>query len=299
MIKLNRKEREELRQRYRDDKLFKAWSHPLNVISLELGQPAPEAIWLATEKVHLRLRKLGNDAPSEIDYVFSELIEELQDSEGITKGEATFTSVIIFIVLMSQLCAAKPHMGINPNKGCCKALARILTKDAFLTITRTLLGMLKNERFDPNDNKVIIPVINYLDEAEYEKMLSEAIRNDIESMVDMILDKTKALKSKFKFGWSEYHDLWVQILSRAGMLSRIKEVCPRGNKWKFNMKMVSNVLGIIHANEKIDSNPTAISTLLRMSSSRHYISYHSGGTTSYCAFSEEEHAWIVSLVKNL
>ena len=56
MIKLDRKERDELRQRYRDDKLFQAWSHPLNVISMELDMPAPEAIWLATEKIHLQLR---------------------------------------------------------------------------------------------------------------------------------------------------------------------------------------------------------------------------------------------------
>lgn len=299
MIELDRKERDELRQRYRDDKLFQAWSHPLNVISMELDMPAPEAIWLATEKIHLRLRKLGDNAPSEIDFIFSECVEDLQGGEGVTKGEALFTSVIIFIVLMSQLCAAKPHMGQNPNKGCCKALARILTRDPFLAVTRELLGMLRNERVDLNDNKVIVPVINYLDEAEHEKMLLDATRKDIESMVEKILDKTAALKPVLGFEWSKYHGLWVQILSQAGMLSRIKEINPRQNEWKFNLKMVSNVLGIIHTNNKIDCCPKSISTLIRLDSSRTYISNHADYSGSRGVFNEEEHKWIDGLVKNL
>ena len=299
MIKLDRKERDELRQRYRDDKLFQAWSHPLNVISMELKMPAPEAIWLATEKIHLRLRKLGDNAPSEIDFIFSECVEDLQGGEGVTKGEATFTSVIIFIVLMSQLCAAKPHMGQNPNKGCCRALARILTRDPFLAVTRELLGMLRNERVDLNDNKVIVPVINYLDEAEHEKMLSDATRKDIESVVEKILDKTAALKPRFSFDWTEYRNLWVQVLSEPDMLSCIKEVSPNKNEWDFNMKMVCNVLGIIHANNKIDGSIKRISTLIRMDSSRPYISYHADYSGSRGAFNEEEHKWIEGLVKNL
>lgn len=299
MIELDRKERDELRQRYRDDKLFQAWSHPLNVISMELDMPAPEAIWLATEKIHLRLRKLGDNAPSEIDFIFSECVEDLQGGEGVTKGEALFTSAIISFVLMSQLCAAKPHMGQNPNKGCCKALARILTRDPFLAVTRELLGMLRNERVDLNDNKVIVPVINYLDEAEHEKMLSDATRKDIESMVEKILDKTAALKPKFSFDWTEYRNLWVQVLSEPGMLSRIKEVSPNKNEWNFNMKMVSNVLGIIHANNKIDSCIKGISTLIRLDSSRTYISNHADYSGSRGVFNEEEHKWIDGLVKNL
>ena len=299
MIKLDRKERDELRQRYRDDKLFQAWSHPLNVISMELGLPVPEAIWLATEKIHLQLRKLGDNAPSEIDYVFSDCVEDLQGGEGVTKGEALFASAIIFFVLMSQLCAAKPHMGQNPNKGCCRALARILTRDPFLAVTRTLLGMLRNERVDLNDNKVIVPVINYLDEAEHEKMLSDATRKDIESMVEKILDKTAALKPKFSFDWTEYRNLWVQVLSEPGMLSRIKEVSPNKNEWNFNMKMVSNVLGIIHANNKIDCCIKGISTLIRLDSSRPYISFHADYSGSRGVFNEEEHKWIDGLVKNL
>ena len=299
MIKLDRKERDELRQRYRDDKLFQAWSHPLNVISMELGLPAPEAIRLATEKIHLQLRELGDNAPSEIDYVFSDCVEDLQGGEGVTKGEALFASAIIFFVLMSQLCAAKPHMGQNPNKGCCKALARILTRDPFLAVTRTLLGMLRNERVDLNDNKVIVPVFNYLDEAEHEKMLSDATRKDIESMVEKILDKTAALKPKFSFDWTEYRNLWVQVLSVPNMLSRIKEVSPNKNEWNFNMKMVSNVLGIIHANNKIDCCPKSISTLIRLDSSRTYISNHADYSGSRGVFNEEEHKWIEGLVKNL
>lgn len=78
MIKeLTKHERDELRARYREDKLFKAWSHPLKELQMELDQPAPEEIWHLTEKLHVRLRELGEDAPYEIDYVFSDLYEPL------------------------------------------------------------------------------------------------------------------------------------------------------------------------------------------------------------------------------
>ena len=299
MIKpLTREERADLRARYRDDKLYKAWSHPLMEVERELHQPAPEEIWHLTEKLHVRLRELGEDAPYEIDYVFRDLYEPLMGGD-VTKGDAMFTAVVVSTVLLSQMCAARPHIGANPNQACCRALARILTQDLYLPVCGTLLDMLKKERIDLNGKKVIVPVTDYLDEAESSKTLSASTRKEIDKIVADIMTKTKALGLMMCVEEEQIRQLWVKILSLPDMLTRVKQVSPRGNSWQMNMKMVANVLGMMMTYQKMEDNASRACELLGMSNARNYMGNHADFAGSCAAFKPKEHETVVKMVKEL
>lgn len=262
----------------------------------ELGQPAPEEIWHLTERLHVRLRELGEDAPYEIDYVFRDLYEPLVGG-NVTKGDAMFTAAVISTVLLSQLCASRPHVGPNPNQASCKALARILTKDDFLPVCGTLIDMLKGERIDLNGNLVIVPVTNYLDEAESEKCLSASTLREVDKMVETICDKTKALSVMLTCTTDAYRTLWHQILVMPDMLTRAKEVSPRGNAWEMNMKLVANVLGIMMTYQKMENNASHACILIGMSNARNYMNKSADFGSSNTALGKEEYKQVVAMVK--
>lgn len=293
---MTKEERAELRARYREDKLYKAWSHPLMELERELGQPAPEEIWHLTEQLHIRLRELGEDAPYEIDYVFRDLYEPLV-GDNVTRGDAMFTSVVISTVLLSQLCASRPHVGPNPNQASCRALARILTKDDFLPVCGTLIDMLKAERIDLSGNPVIVPVTNYLDEAECEKCLSASTRKEIDKVVADIMGKLSPLHPMMYVDDEQVQQLWVKILSMPDMLTRVKEVSPNRNAWDMNLKMVANVIGLMIVHKKMEQNANKATTLLGMSNARNYINNHADFYNNGSAFTKEEHRRVDALVK--
>lgn len=298
MEKLSREERADLRNRYRDDKLYKAWSHPLMELERELHQPAPEEIWHLTEKLHVRLRELGEDAPYEIDYVFRDLYEPLMGGD-VTKGDAMFTAVVVSTVLLSQMCAARPHIGPNPNQACCRALARILTQDLYLPVCGTLFDMLKQERIDLNGKKVIVPVTNYLDEAESSKTLSASTRKEIDTLVTDIMTKTKPLGQMMFVDEEQVRQLWVKILSMPDMLTRVKQVSPNKNTWGMNMKMVANVIGMLMLYRKMEDNALKASKQVGMSNARNYMNNHADFETNGSAFTKDEHKKVVEMVKSL
>ncbi len=267
-------------------------------VERELNQPAPEEIWHLTEKLHVRLRELGEDAPYEIDYVFRDLYEPLMGGD-VTKGDAMFTAVVVSTVLLSQLCASRPHIGENPNRASCRALARILTQDLYLPVCGTLLDMLKKEKIDLNGNKVIVPVTNYLDEAESSKTLSASTRKEIDQMVTIIMDKTKGLHPMMCLDDEQIRQLWVKILSMPDMLTRIKDVSPNKNTWGMNLKMVANVIGMLMLHGKMENNANKATDLLGMSNARNYIRNHADHSGSGSAFKEDEHRRISAMVKDM
>lgn len=294
---MTREERDELRKRYRDDVLYKAWSHPLMELERELHQPAPEEIWHLTEKLHGRLCDLGEDAPYEIDYVFRDICDSLIGGDT-TRGDAMFTSAVISTVLLSQLCAAKPKGdGENPNRPSCRALARILTKDEFLPVVGSLMEMLRQERIDLAGRKVIVPVTNYLDQAETSKHLSASTIKEIDHWVEEVWNKTRPLHGMMRVSEDTYRQLWNDILVMPYMLTRIKEVSPRRNAWAMNMKMVANVLGIMMTHLKMEDNQLSACNLLGMPNARPYIGNYADFNGSYNAFSKPELKKVTEMVK--
>lgn len=295
---LTRTERDELRKRYRDDMLYKAWSHPLMQLERELQQPAPEMIWYMTEHLHVRLRELGDDAPYEIDYLFRDLYEPLV-GDDITRGEAIFTAAVVSTVLLSQLCAAQPSgEGENPHRPSCRALARILTQDEFLLVVGSLMDMLKEERFDMAGRKVIVPVTNYLDEAESSKSLSAATRKEIDGWVDKIMLKSGGIFTMFVgITPTDYRQLWTKVLSMPDMLTRIKEVSPRQNMWDFNLKMVANVIGMMMLHGRMENNASKATQLLGMGNARNYIRNHADFGNNGSAFRPDECQRVMELLK--
>ena len=96
-----------------------------------------------------------------------------------------------------------------------------------------------------------MPVTDYLDEAESSKTLSASTRKEIDKLVANIITKTKALGLMMCVEQEQIRQLWVKILSLPDMLTRVKQVSPRGNTWQMNMKMVANVLGIMMTYQKM------------------------------------------------
>lgn len=302
MEKLSRQERADLRNRYRDDKLYKAWSHPLMELETELEQPSPEEIWHMTEKLHVRLRELGDDAPYEIDYVFRDLYEPLIGGD-VTRGDAMFTAAVVSTVLLSQLCEAKEkETNVNPNRPICRALARILTKDHFLPVCVTLMRMLSDEMFDYNGEKVILPVHNYLDEAQTTNVLAASTLKEIDHWVEVVYEKTKGLSAMLTEGYTieEYKTIWSKILALPDMLTRIKDISPNKNKWGFNLKMVANVIGMMLLADVLENNATQATTLIGASNARNYIRNHADYRPhgSGSVFTEEEHRMVMKAVKS-
>lgn len=270
-------------------------------VERELDQPAPEEIWQLTERLHVRLRELGEDAPYEIDYVFRDLYEPLIGGD-VTKGEAMFTAVVVSTVLLSQLCASRPQLGENPNRASCRALARILTQDLYLPVCSTLLDMLRQERIDLNGNKVIVPVTNYLDEAESCKFLSASTRKAIDKEVDGVWEKTQRLNGLFTGGYTQdyYKNVWRRILAMPDMLLRIKEVSPHKNEWGMNMKMVANVVGMMIAANVLENNTQHVTDMIGVQKMRNYIRCHAdyrpAGSSS--VFTQEEHRMVMKVIKS-
>lgn len=296
---LTREARAELRTRYRDDKLFRAWSHPLLELQREMGQPAPEEIWYLTERLHVRLRDLGDGAPYEIEYVFREIYESLTGND-MTKGESIFTAAVVSTVLLSQLCASKPKgKGDNPNHPCCRALARILTEDDFLPVVGNLMEMLGAEKTDLAGQKLVVPITDYLNEAESDKHLSASTVQEIDRIVDVIWKKCCGAKGMLKVSEESFRELWHKLLSMPDMLTRVKEVSPRKNEWEMNMKMVANVLGIMMNHLKMEFNQSRACDLLGIQKARSYMGNHAAFGTSNTVFSKEEYEKVVALVKEL
>lgn len=289
--------RAELRTRYRDDRLFRAWSHPLLELQREMGQPAPEEIWFLTERLHVRLRDLGDAAPYEIDYVFREIYESLV-SDDMTKGESIFTAAVVSTVLLSQLSASKPKgKGENPNRPCCRALARILTKDEFLPVVGSLMEMLEAEKTDLAGRKLVVPITNYLDEAESDKHLSASTVKEIDRMVDVIWKKCLCAKGMFCVEEESLREFWHKLLAMPDMLLRVKQVNPRNNEWEMNMKMVANVLGMMMNYSKMEFNQSHACDLMGIRKARSYMGNHAAFGTSNTVFSKDEYDKVVAMVK--
>ena len=100
--------------------------------------------------------------------------------------------------------------------------------------------------------------------------------------------------------WDVYKNIWRNICTEQEISLLLTREQPRNNKWGFNLKLVANVLGILHATPYdgkfvLDGSIQAISDAVGLNV-RAYIANHADFGTSNTTLTKEMHAKIKQII---
>lgn len=142
------------------DKVFRQWQPTLEKVSRQYGLPRAERIWNAAGQAMCRLKEYDADVR---DVAIESIYSDLSASTAFERPELAATEIMA--VMYSQLCDAIPE-GMAPNHPhapLCVAVAKSMHGNLFF---ERLLDDFVSRPTDNWGNKVVLPVEDYLEEAQ-------------------------------------------------------------------------------------------------------------------------------------
>lgn len=178
-IRLTDGQKKTCRNQYRSDAMFRAWASILSRIEQQYGELSAVEVWHEAQMLCARLAGVSLYRDTEAELLFSELCGRhsvWQDVRGNvvakrTNKEAEQTATIILTVLFTLMSDAAPDelddaAERNPNKTVCRVLAREIMNPRRSRIADQLIAAFTSRRYDNDDNKVVLPVTDYLEMEE-------------------------------------------------------------------------------------------------------------------------------------
>ena len=282
--------------RYRGDDLFRTWTWLLCLLEQQLNGLNAVEIWSETEMICQKLSEIKEHRDNEVEFLYGDLVKRHQSES---------TAIIILTVLFTQMCDAAPDeeddaAERNPNRAVCTVLARLLMNPANKPFFEKLIAAYKSRRYDNEGNKIILPITDYLNVKSPLELMDEEAKAKVEKWVEEIENRTLRIKYFLNIDWDVYKNIWRNICTEQEISLLLKKEQPRNNKWGFNLKLVANVLGILHATPYdgkfvLDGSIQAISDAVGVNV-RAYIANHADFGTSNTTLTKEMHAKIKQII---
>lgn len=285
-----------LRGRYRGDDLFRTWTWLLCLLEQQLNGLNAVEIWSETEMICQKLSEIKEHRDNEVEFLYGDLVKRHQSES---------TAIIILTVLFTQMCDAAPDeeddaAERNPNRAVCTVLARLLMNPANKPFFEKLIAAYKSRRYDNEGNKIILPITDYLNVKSPLELMDEEAKAKVEKWVEEIENRTLRIKYFLNIDWDVYKNIWRNICTEQEISLLLTREQPRNNKWGFNLKLVANVLGILHATPYdgkfvLEGSIQAISDAVGLNV-RAYIANHADFGTSNTTLTKEMHAKIKQII---
>lgn len=285
-----------LRGRYRGDDLFRTWTWLLCLLEQQLNGLNAVEIWSETEMICQKLSEIKEHRDNEVEFLYGDLVKRHQSES---------TAIIILTVLFTKMCDAAPDeeddaAERNPNRAVCTVLARLLMNPANKPFVEKLIAAYKSRRYDNEGNKIILPITDYLNVKSPLELMDEEAKAKVEKWVEEIENRTLRIRYFLNIDWDVYKNIWRNICTEQEISLLLKKEQPRKNKWGFNLKLVANVLGILHATPNdgkfvLEGSIQAISDAVGVNV-RAYIANHADFGTSNTTLTKEMHAKIKQII---
>ena len=285
-----------LRARYRGDDLFRTWTWLLCLLEQQLNGLNAVEVWSETEMIRQKLSEIKEHRDNEVEFLYGDLVKRHQSES---------TAIIILTVLFTQMCDAAPDeeddaAERNPNRAVCTVLARLLKNSPNKPFFKKLIAAYKSRRYDNEGNKIILPITDYLNVKSPLELMDEEAKAKVEKWVGEIENRTLRIRYFLNIDWDVYKNIWRNICTEQEISLLLKKEQPRNNKWGFNLKLVANVLGILHATPYdgkfvLEGSIQAISDAVGLNV-RAYIANHADFGTSNTTLTKEMHAKIKQII---
>ena len=285
-----------LRARYRGDDLFRTWTWILCLLEQQLNGLNAVEVWSETEMIRQKLSEIKEHRDNEVEFLYGDLVKRHQSES---------TAIIILTVLFTQMCDAAPDeeddaAERNPNRAVCTVLARLLMHHANRPFFEKLIAAYKSRRYDNEGNKIILPITDYLNVKSPLELMDEEAKAKVEKWVGEIENRTLRIKYFLNIDWDVYKNIWRNICTEQEISLLLTREQPRNNKWGFNLKLVANVLGILHATPYdgkfvLEGSIQAISDAVGVNV-RAYIANHADFGTSNTTLTKEMQAKIKQII---
>ena len=285
-----------LRALYRGDDLFRTWTWLLCLLEQQLNGLNAVEVWSETEMIRQKLSEIKEHRDNEVEFLYGDLVKRHQSES---------TAIIILTVLFTQMCDAAPDeeddaAERNPNRAVCTVLARLLMHHANKPFFEKLIAAYKSRRYDNEGNKIILPVTDYLNVKSPLELMDEEAKVKVERWVEEIEKLTRGIRGILNIDWDVYKYIWRNICAEQEIPLLLKEKQPRGNKWGYNLKLVANVLGILHTipygeNVVLEGSIQTISDAVGVNV-RAYIGNHADFGSSNTTLTKEMHAKIKQFI---
>ena len=285
-----------LRALYRGDDLFRTWTWLLCLLEQQLNGLNAVEVWSETEMIRQKLSEIKEHRDNEVEFLYGDLVKRHQSES---------TAIIILTVLFTQMCDAAPDeeddaAERNPNRAVCTVLARLLMNPANKPFFEKLIAAYKSRRYDNEGNKIILPITDYLNVKSPLELMDEEAKAKVEKWVEEIENRTLRIKYFLNIDWDVYKNIWRNICTEQEISLLLTREQPRNNKWGFNLKLVANVLGILHATPYdgkfvLEGSIQAISDAVGLNV-RAYIANHADFGTSNTTLTKEMHAKIKQII---
>ena len=285
-----------LRALYRGDDLFRTWTWLLCLLEQQLNGLNAVEVWSETEMIRQKLSEIKEHRDNEVEFLYGDLVKRHQSES---------TAIIILTVLFTQMCDAAPDeeddaAERNPNRAVCTVLARLLMNPANRPFFEKLIAAYKSRRYDNEGNKIILPVTDYLNVKSPLELMDEEAKANVEKWVEKIEKLTRGIRGFLNIDWDVYKYIWRNICAEQEISLLLNEIQPRGNKWGYNLKLVANVLGILHTipygeNVVLEGSIQAISDAVGVNV-RAYIGNHADFGSSNTTLTKEMHAKIKQFI---
>lgn len=281
-----------LRALYRGDDLFRTWTWLLCLLEQQLNGLNAVEVWSETEMIRQKLSEIKEHRDNEVEFLYGELKNRHQSEK---------TAVIILTVLFTQMCDAESSEGDdaavqNPNRAVCSVLAHLLMNPKIRSFTEKLIKAFKHRRYDNEGNKIVLPITDYMEVKSPLELMDEEAKANVEKWVEKIEKLTRGIRGFLNIDWDVYKYIWRNICAEQEIPLLLKEKQPRGNKWGYNLKLVANVLGILHTipygeNVVLEGSIQTISNAIGVNV-RAYIANHADFGSSNTSLTKEMHAKI-------
>lgn len=285
-----------LRALYRGDDLFRTWTWLLCLLEQQLNGLNAVEVWSETEMIRQKLSEIKEHRDNEVEFLYGDLVKRHQSES---------TAIIILTVLFTQMCDAAPDeeddaAERNPNRAVCTVLARLLKNSPNRPFFKKLIAAYKSRRYDNEGNKIILPVTDYLNVKSPLELMDEEAKVKVERWVEEIEKLTRGIRGFLNIDWDVYKYIWRNICAEQEIPLLLKEKQPRGNKWGYNLKLVANVLGILHTipygeNVVLEGSIQTISDAVGVNV-RAYIGNHADFGSSNTTLTKEMHAKIKQFI---
>ena len=285
-----------LRALYRGDDLFRTWTWLLCLLEQQLNGLNAVEVWSETEMIRQKLSEIKEHRDNEVEFLYGDLVKRHQSES---------TAIIILTVLFTQMCDAAPDEEDdaavqNPNRAVCSVLAHLLMNPKIRSFTEKLIKAFNHRRYDNEGNKIILPVTDYLNVKSPLELMDEEAKANVEKWVEKIEKLTRGIRGFLNIDWDVYKYIWRNICAEQEISLLLNEIQPRKNSWGHNLKLVANVLGILHVTPYGDDVVLAgsiqtISDAVGVNV-RAYIGNHADFGSSNTTLTKEMHAKIKQFI---
>lgn len=285
-----------LRALFRGDDLFRTWTWLLCLLEQQLNGLNAVEVWSETEMIRQKLSAIKEHRDNEVEFLYGDLVKRHQSES---------TAIIILTVLFTQMCDAAPDEEDdaavqNPNRAVCSVLAHLLMNPKIRSFTEQLIKAFNHRRYDNEGNKIVLPITDYMEVKSPLELMDEEAKVKVERWVEKIEKLTRGIRGFLNIDWTAYDTIWRNICAEQEISLLLNEIQPRKNSWGHNLKLVANVLGILHVTPYGDDVVLAgsiqtISDAVGVNV-RAYIGNHADFGSSNTTLTKEMHAKIKQFI---